>query len=294
MVDELRGPLKLVPGRRGGRYPHCNSLLIDSGPRAIIDPGSNRNALRELAGQGVGLAILSHYHSDHLRDLKELAGAAVWVHASEKEAIESWEGMARLVWFPDEVKDPTWQKRKLKEVGGWGWPVAGTFVDEQEMMVGDARVVVIHTPGHTPGHCCFWFPDHKILYSADIDLTEFGPWYGNAASDVDAFRGSIRRVSELHPEITVTGHETGVVSGDITPQLRAYAAIIERRHSMILEFLSSPRTLSEIVSRAFIYGPYYSPTNSYHAQEFRMVRHHLASALRHRQVSISNNRYERL
>ncbi len=294
MTEPLRGPVRLVPGRRGGRYPHCNSVLIDSGPRAVIDPGSNRHELRELAQQGIGIAILSHYHSDHLRDLKELDGAAVWVHASEKNAVESWEGMAPLVWFPDEVQDPTWKKRKLKEVGGWGWPVAETFQHEQEITVGDARVIVIHSPGHTPGHCCFWFPDQKILYSADIDLTDFGPWYGNAASDVDAFLDSIRRIRALRPELTVTGHETGVVTGDISDRLDAYAAIIERRHSMILDFLSAPRTLDEIVSRAFIYGSYYSPTNSYHLQEWRMVRHHLASALRHRQASISDNRYERL
>ena len=65
------GPVKLVPGRRGGRYPHCNSLLIDSGGRAVIDPGSDKKALRALAEEGVAQVFLTHFHSDHLRDLKE-------------------------------------------------------------------------------------------------------------------------------------------------------------------------------------------------------------------------------
>jgi glyoxylase-like metal-dependent hydrolase (beta-lactamase superfamily II) len=260
----------------------------------VIDPGSNKHELRSLAEEGVGIAILSHYHSDHLRDLKELKGAKVCVHELERAAIESWEGMAELVWFPEEVRDPTWQKRKLKEVGGWGWKVSHAFRHEEEMTIGEVKVKVIHTPGHTPGHCCFWFPDHKVLYSSDIDLTDFGPWYGNAASDVDAFLDSIRRVGELGPELTVTGHETGTLAGDISGRLAQYASIIESRHQQILDFLSSPRSLDEIVGQGFIYGAYYSPANSYHLQEWRMVRHHLARALRRHQASLSDNRYERV
>ena len=284
MADIIKGKIRMIRGRRGGRYPHCNSLLVDSGPRAVIDPGSDRHELRRLAAEGVGIVLLTHYHSDHLRDLKEFPGSEVRVHELEKQAVESWEGMAKLVWFPDEVRDPTWQKRKLREVGGWGWKVSGTFGHEEEIMIGDEKIEVIHTPGHTPGHCCFWFPEHKMLHSSDIDLTDFGPWYGNASSDVDDFLDSIRRLAGLNPEITVTGHELGVLEGDITERLYSYAAVIDKRHDMILNYLETPHTLEEIAHQGFIYGAYYSRDNSTHPQEWRMARHHLQSAVRRKQV----------
>ena len=275
----------LVPGRRGGHYPHCNSLYIDSGERAVIDPGSNRRQLRRLAEEGVGTVLLSHHHSDHVRDLKEFPHARTWVHEVEKEAVESFEGAAPLVWFPDEERDLVWQRRKEREVGGWGWSVSGTFKDGDEVRVGEVKVLVLHTPGHTPGHCCFWFPKERLLFSADIDLTEFGPWYGNGGSDVVDFTSSIKRVMVLNPEITVTGHEAGVIRGEIRAQLRAYAEVIEQRHKRIIEFLDKPRTLDEITRQGFIYGDFYSSDNSIHFPEWRMVRHHLARAVKQGEVN---------
>lgn len=291
MKTPLKHRLFLVPGKMGARYPYCNSLLIDAGERAILDPGSNRKDLRELATEGVGAVFLSHYHSDHLRDLREFPAARVFVHEFERDAVESWEGMAPLVWFPEEERDETWTRRKNREVGGWGWPVSETFADGSELLVGDARVIVLHTPGHTPGHCSFWFPDDKVLFAADIDLTEFGPWYGNAASDLDAFLASVRRLQALEPELTVTGHEAGVIAGDIRGRLESYARIIAERHRRILAFLETPRTHDELVAQAFMYGAYYSPTGSLHAPEWRMVKHHLDWGIQRGEVKVEGKRF---
>lgn len=278
----------------GGRFPYCNSLLVDSGPRAVIDPGSSKMELRALGREGVGLCLLTHSHSDHLRNLRELAGAETWVHESERAAVESFAGMAELVWFPEETRDETWIRRKNREVGGWGWPVAGTFQDQAEIKIGAVTAIALHAPGHTPGHTCFWFPDHKLLCSADLDLTDFGPWYGNAGSDVAAFVSTIARIKELRPELTVTGHEMGVIQGDITDRLTAFERVIFARHERILAYLAAPRPLDDIVAQAFIYGEFYSPTNSYHPPETRMIRHHLAWAEARGEVRREGKLYRRL
>ncbi|MFO8057359.1 MAG: MBL fold metallo-hydrolase [bacterium] len=284
----------LVPGRRGGRYPHCNSLFIDTGERAVIDPGSNRKLLRGLSEKGVGRVFLSHFHSDHLREIRELPSSDILVHEIEKAAVEGWEGMSALVWFPEEVKDPTWISRKNKEVGGWGWPVRYAFQDRETFTVGEVSFQVVHVPGHTPGHCGFWFPEHGILYSADIDLTEFGPWYGNAASDPARFMDSINLVKSLQPPVMVTGHEAAVVRENIPLRLEAYAGILKGRHRRILDFLSSPRTLDEVVEQGFIYGEYFSKNNSSYKPEWRMVRHHLEWAKQNQEVSEERGRFVRL
>jgi glyoxylase-like metal-dependent hydrolase (beta-lactamase superfamily II) len=284
MRVQLTDQLWLIPGRRGGHYPHCNSLFIDAGARAMIDPGSDRKELRALAAEGVGTVLLSHFHSDHLRDLREFPQAAAYVHSSEREAVEHAEAMKRCVYFPEEVQDEIWMRRKDREVGGWGWPVAGTFTHGSEFRFGQVTLEVLHTPGHTGGHCCFWFPHEKILYAADIDLTPFGPWYGNASSDLAAFRGSIESLTSLAPEITVTGHERGVIRGEIREELRGFGRIIEDRHHRILEFLASARSQAEVVRQGFIYGSFFSEDNSLAGPEMRMIRHHLELAVREGQV----------
>jgi hypothetical protein len=127
--------------------------------------------------------------------------------------------------------------------------------------------------------------------SADIDLTEFGPWYGNATSDAGEFIESIRRLAKLEPELTVTGHETGVLEGDIKNKLNDYEAVILERHEMILGFLEKPRSLDQVVSRGFIYREYYSRDNSFHPQEWRMVRHHLAWAIKNGTVEAESGQF---
>ncbi len=294
MRTQLRENIFLIPGRRGGHYPHCNSLLIDAGERALIDPGSDRKELRALAAEGVGEVWLTHSHSDHLRDLKEfLPGAKAWVHPSEKAMVEQVDAMNQFVIFPDETLDPVFLTRKQNEVGGWGWPVHDVFHDGHVFDLGGIKVQVIHAPGHTIGHCAFWFPEHQLLYSGDVDFSGFGPWYGNSCSNVGMFLDAIERLSKLGAETTVTGHEAGVIEGDLTERCHAYAAVIHQRHQNILAFLTEPRTLEQIVPNAFIYGQYYSPKNLTHWQETRMIRQHLAYAVQQGEAALEDGRFGR-
>ncbi len=259
----------------------------------MIDPGSNRKELKRLSEKGVGLVVLSHFHSDHLREIRELPSAGIMVHEIEKPAVEGWEGMAPLVWFPEETKDPIWISRKDREVGGWGWQVHSTFRDRDTLKVGGIEVRVIHVPGHTPGHCAFFFPEQGIIYTADIDLTDFGPWYGNAASNIAAFISSIELVKSLEPRMLVTGHEAGVVRENIAGRLDDYGGIIKARQERILDFLSEPRHLDEVVEQGFIYGEYFSKNNSFHEPERRMVRHHLEWGRENEELLLEAGRFVR-
>ena len=46
-------------------------------------------------------------------------------------------------------------------------PVKEYLTDGQELTFGHLRLRVLHTPGHTPGGLCFYFPDQKVLFSGD-------------------------------------------------------------------------------------------------------------------------------
>ncbi len=60
------GNIEYIEGPNRGRYPFCNSLFVTTMIKAIIDPGSDQNRLRELASKGVAYVINSHYHEDHI------------------------------------------------------------------------------------------------------------------------------------------------------------------------------------------------------------------------------------
>lgn len=71
--------------------------------------------------------------------------------------------------------------------------------------LGDRRVQVVHTPGHSPGHCCFYEPQRQSLYTGDLiyagTLDAFYP-----TTDPLAFRCSVRRVSSLSVQKVYPGH----------------------------------------------------------------------------------------
>lgn len=79
----------------------------------------------------------------------------------------------------------------------------------------------VHTPGHTPGHVSFFRESDRVLIAGDAFVTTkqeslFGAvlqWDTRVrrppayyTSDWDAARRSVQILSELHPEIAVTGH----------------------------------------------------------------------------------------
>jgi len=295
MREAIADKLYFIPGRRGGRFPHCNSLFIADGGGAIVDPASDAKELQTLAAEGVGVVILSHYHTDHVRDLKLFPGAAIYAHRADAPALRDLDEMIRCVWGDQAENSGNWRGRKLREVGGeWGWPVARELTDGEELTFGSVRCQVVHTPGHTPGHFCLWFPDAQILFAADFDLSEFGPWYGNTASSVDETLASIEKLRRFQPRLTVTGHESGIIRGDLSARLDAFARVVHEREARILECLKEPLTHEELVRKGTIYGPYYSPDNTNHWMEWRMVWQHLRSLEKRGVIGQEADKYHRL
>lgn len=295
MREAIADKLYYIPGRRGGRFPHCNSLFIADGGGAIVDPASDAKELQALAGEGVATVILSHYHTDHLRDLKLFPGAAVYAHQADAPALRDFDEMIRFVWGDLAENSGNWRGRKLRELGGeWGWPVTRELSDGDQLEFGATRAQVIHTPGHTPGHFCLWFPAPQVLFAADFDLTEFGPWYGNAASNVDDLLASIEKLKRFQPRLTITGHESGIIRGDLSERLDAFARVIAEREARILECLQEPLTHEDLVRRGTIYGSHYSPGNTNHWMEWRMVWQHLRSLEKRGILRREADQYRRL
>lgn len=71
--------------------------------------------------------------------------------------------------------------------------------------IGNRKLSVLHTPGHSPGHCCFYEGERGYLYSGDLIyegcLDAFYP-----TTDPKLFRQSVKRVGELEISRVLPGH----------------------------------------------------------------------------------------
>ncbi|NLA10766.1 MAG: MBL fold metallo-hydrolase [Firmicutes bacterium] len=270
-MEEIRPGVWVVYGENRGRFPFAHSLYLKGEQRVLIDTGAGRG-LQQLVGK-VDRVYLSHYHRDHLAGNSLFAGVPFSVHPLDEPGIASEEGFYRLT--------------GLKGMGQQYWDTLGhkgfsaTCAAERHgegdrIDLGGLTLQVIHAPGHTPGHCVFLVEECELLFTVDIDLSPFGPWYGNESSDLVQFTESVQRLRSMKAGLVVTSHGRPVVE-DIDGKLERYGAVIEERHELIYGLLRQrAMTLEQLIDLKPIYRRHPEPVPVYRFFEGMMVKKHLA------------------
>lgn len=125
-------------------------------------------ALKALGVTKLKAVVLSHAHADHAGGLTALPDVPVWVAAAEKEFIETNE---KIVVMPAHAEA---MKGRLVPIAFEEKPYANS--DRSFDVFGDGRVVIVPTPGHTPGSVATFIavrPDKRLVHVGDlINLTE--------------------------------------------------------------------------------------------------------------------------
>ncbi len=81
--------------------------------------------------------------------------------------------------------------------------------------LGDRQVYVIHTPGHSPGHCCFYEPERRYLYSGDLIYSGCLDAY-YPSTDPKLFFSSVQKINSLNVSRLFPGHHRLDISPDLT------------------------------------------------------------------------------
>lgn len=85
--------------------------------------------------------------------------------------------------------------------------------------LGGRRIQVLHTPGHAPGHLCFWEPASSYLFTGD--LVYEGTLYAHYPStDPEAYLQSLEAVSLLPAARLFPGHHTWGLAPDLLIRVR--------------------------------------------------------------------------
>ncbi len=270
---EVRPGAWFVEGENRGRYPFAHCFYLEGGEQnLLVDTGAGK-VLEKLVGK-TDQVVLSHYHRDHVKANPLFNGALFSIHTDDAPGVESKEGFYSLSGL-DQIDIETYWK-VVGQSGFSATKISRYLKDGDIFELGRIKLEVLHLPGHTPGHCGFLIEQYGLVYASDIDLTSFGPWYGNPSSDLDLFRRSIDRVRKLDPEILITGHSEPVTE-KIKEKLDSYESVLDHRDEAIMAFLKQePAGIEEITSQEIIYRRH-NGLESLRYFERSMIRKHLES-----------------
>lgn len=286
------GRIVFIPGRKGSGYPFCNSLFIEDDRKAIIDPGSDEALLKELASKHrIEVLVNSHYHEDHTAFNCLFEDSQLWVHEAEAPCHKSYAALLDHYGLKGNPCMKEWHDLLLGRYHYRERTPALEFKDGDILDFGCTKAEVIHTPGHTVGHSSLYFPDDGILFLGDLDLSRFGPWYGDAGSDIDQTLASVERLLRIPADIYITSHEAGIIEGDITKLAEQYLEVIDRREEKLIAFLERPRRLEEIVSRWIVYGREREPRFFFEVGEEGMMKKHLERLVKKGRVLERDGRF---
>ncbi len=256
MFDFVRNRLHYL---KGGRYPHCHTLFIDDQIRLLIDPSCDDTVLKSLHNQKpIDVIINSHCHEDHFLNNYLFPKADLWAHEKEAPMFRDIELLLDAWMNAEEKASPVGEETRSFLINETHFVARETdrlLKDEEIVTLGETRMQVLHTPGHSPGHLCFFFPDEKVLYTADLDLVRAGPYYGDKGSSIDDTIRSLERIMKIEADIYLSAHgKQGIYEGDPNT-IKNYLDVIYQRENRLLDALmEKTRTLDEIAELGIIYG----------------------------------------
>ena len=201
----------------------------------------------------IDAVINSHSHEDHVACNGFFADARIHIHHEDLPGVKSIDGLMDVFGYQGELRN-RFQEMICETFHFTPRPDAIGFSDGHVFDLGGIKVEAVHLPGHTRGHSGFRVSD-EVFFLSDIDLTGFGPYYGDVWSDLDDFEESLLRVRDEVASFYVTSHHKGVIEGRtlFVEMIDSFHSVIDQRHQAMLDYLVEPRSLDEMAIHRFIY-----------------------------------------
>lgn len=214
-INEIDKDTYVISEYRHWEETHCyllngtkRSLLIDTG----LGICNISEVISELTDKPV-TAIATHIHWDHIGghkyypDFYAHEAELDWLNGGFPQPLETIKE-----YVVDRCELPTdFQINEYKFFQGKPTKIlhGGEHID-----LGGRMVAVIHTPGHAPGHMCFWEANTGYLFTGDLVYKDtLTAWF--PSTDPEAYLTSLEKVSVLPAKRVFPAHH----SLDIQPEL---------------------------------------------------------------------------
>lgn len=169
-ASETDGDTFVVSEDRHPAETHCY-LLCGKARALLIDTGLGvcdiAKTVRDITNLPV-TAVATHVHWDHIgghggfNDIAVHEAESEWL--SGKFPLSTEQVRAELTRLPCDFPSDF-------DIDGYGVyrGGAGRMLSDGDVFdLGDRLIEVIHTPGHSPGHCCFYERDRGYLFCGDL------------------------------------------------------------------------------------------------------------------------------
>jgi hydroxyacylglutathione hydrolase len=173
---------------------NCWLLALEDREEAVVvDPGFSPDrvhALLRAAGKRPVAVLATHGHYDHVGSAADFCGDDIPCYIHEEDRLALFDPDAWGSAFPVPANPP----RDVR-----------TFTDGDVLELAGFSLVVMHTPGHTPGSACFQAED--LFFSGDLVFRGAIGRYDFPHSSAQDMFASLRRFLSLPDELDVyPGH----------------------------------------------------------------------------------------
>lgn len=196
-------------------FQACAGVMVEGTHKLVIDANMGPETAAFLQAENPDIAVISHYHLDHGvwgTTAQNHAGAEVWVPSGEERYLTD------IAFFLERTAGPhgllsEWKDFTVDQCG---------YIELKEvtpydpgLLFTDRDIVIecLDTRGHSPAHRSFYFPEDKILFTGDLGLDRFGPWYGWSECDLRDLVAAILSLRQLPTDVLLTSHGGMLTAG---------------------------------------------------------------------------------